>query len=176
MTAVAAASLPRHGRRAVLRLAAASLGAAGLTACGFKLRGDVRLAFRSIRLGFAPRSMMGLEVQRQLSLVPDLRIVETDAQAEVVMDVLTDQVTRVVSASTSAGQVREFAITVKLRFRLRTPAGRELVAPTELAQAQTLSYNESAALAKESEEAQVVESMRREIAAQVMRRLAAVRL
>lgn len=166
----------RPARRAALRAAGAGVWAAALGACGFKLRGDVPLAFRSIRLGFAPRSMMGLEVQRQLSRVPELRIVETDEQAEVVLDVLTDQVTRVVSASTSAGQVREFAITVKLGFRLRTPDGRELVAPTELAQAQTMSYNETDALAKESEEVQLIDAMRRDIAAQVMRRLSAVRL
>lgn len=169
--------LPTSAARRRLGRAAISVTAiAALSACGFKLRGDIQLAFRSIRLGFAPRSMMGLEVQRQLALVPDLRIVDTDAEAEVVMDVLTDQVTRVVSASTAAGQVREFAITTRLKFRVRTPAGRELVGPTELGLAQTLSYNESAALAKESEESQMVETMRRDIAAQVMRRLAAIKL
>ena len=52
----------------------------------------------------------------------------------------------------ASGQVREFQLRTRLRFRLRTPQGKELIPETELLQQRDISFNESAALAKEAEE------------------------
>ena len=92
-----------------------------------------------------------------------------------VLDVLEDRMSRAVTATTGAGQVREFDVRAYLRFRLRTPAGRELIPETALVQSQLLGYNESAALGKELEEAELVRDLRRDLAAQLLRRLAAVK-
>jgi LPS-assembly lipoprotein len=163
-------------RRTALRTLGAGLVAAGLAGCGFRLRGETHLNFRSIRLAFPPRSLMGAELERQLLRVQDMRVVEAEKDAEVVMDVLTDRVDRTASATTSVGQVREISIITRLRFRVRTPAGRVLIPETELALGQPLTYSEEQAQAKESEEAQLVQGMRRDIAAQVIRRLETVKL
>ena len=61
-------------------------------------------------------------------------------------------------------------------FRLRTPAGQELIAPTELLQTRDVSYNETQALAKEAEEALLMRNMQSDMVQQLLRRLAAVRL
>ncbi|HWP17575.1 MAG TPA: LPS assembly lipoprotein LptE [Burkholderiaceae bacterium] len=151
-------------------------GALLLAGCGFHLRGTLGFSFRSIQLGFAPRSELGEEVRRQLAAAPDVRIVEAAKDAEVVLEVLEDRMSRAVSATTGAGQVREFSVRAHLRFRLRTPQGRELIPETELVQSELLSYNESAALGKEAEEAELVHGLRRDLAAQLLRRLAAVKL
>ena len=70
--------------------------------------------------------------------------------------------------------MREVQLRVRLGFRLRTPAGRELIAPAEILLARDMSYNESAALAKEHEESLLYRAMQSDIVSQVMRRLAAV--
>jgi len=167
-------------RRDAIRFGLASAGLAlstfGLAGCGFRLRGDAHFAFKNIRLGFAPRSPMGAELERQLLRVEDVHVVQAEKDAEVVMEVLIDRVDRVAGAATSVGQVREINITTKLRFRARTPAGKELIPETELALAQSMTYSEEQAQAKESEEAQIVQGMRRDLAAQVLRRLEAVKL
>ncbi|PPE69657.1 hypothetical protein IS481_01745 [Caldimonas thermodepolymerans] len=147
-----------------------------LAGCGFRLRGDYRFAFQTIKLGFAQRSEIGDELRRQLAAAPDVRVVESAKDAQVVLEVLEDRVSRSASASTAAGQVREITLRTRLRFRLLTAAGRELIPETELVLSQLLSYNETDALGKESEEAELVRDMRRDIVAQVMRRLAAVEL
>jgi LPS-assembly lipoprotein len=70
--------------------------------------------------------------------------------------------------------VRELQLRARLSFRLRTVAGKELIPTTELVLNRDLSYNESAALAKEHEEQLLYRAMQSDIVAQVMRRLASV--
>ena len=150
------------------------LGGALLAACGFQLRGTTELPFSRIALeGFAPRSSLGDELRRTLS--QSAEVVATPAQAQVVLHVLADRRERSVVASTTAGQVRELTLRVRLEFRLTTPGGRELIPTTELLMTRDMSYSETVALAKEYEEAQLVRSMQTDIVGQLMRRLANVK-
>jgi LPS-assembly lipoprotein len=102
-------------------------------------------------------------------------VVATPAAAQVVLDVLNEQREKVVVGLNASGQVREFELRIRLRFRLRTPDGKELIPESEIVQQQDISYNESAALAKESEEQLLYRSMQTDIVQQLMRRLAAVK-
>ena len=150
------------------------VGGAVLAACGFQLRGATELPFSRIALeGFAPRSPLADELRRTLS--QSAEIVATPAQAQVVLHVLNDRRERSVVASTTAGQVRELQLRVRLEFRLTTPGGRELIPTTELLMTRDMSYSETVALAKEYEEAQLVRSMQTDIVGQLMRRLAHVK-
>ena len=101
-------------------------------------------------------------------------MVDAAAQAQVVFEALLDARERSVVGSTAAGQVRELQLRTRLQFRLRTPAGRELIPATELVLARDMNYSEELALAKEQEEALLFRTMQSDIVAQVMRRLAAV--
>jgi LPS-assembly lipoprotein len=152
----------------------AVLGSVTLAACGFQLRGSTELPFSRIALeGFAARSPLADELRRTLS--QSAEVVATPAQAQVVLHALTERRERSVVASTTAGQVRELQLRVRLEFRLTTPGGRELIPTTELLQTRDMSYSESVALAKEYEEAQLVRSMQTDIVGQLMRRLAHVK-
>ena len=147
-----------------------------LAGCGFRLRGTHQFDFSSIRLGFGRRSEIGNEVRRQLVATPGMQVVEAEKDAQVVLEILEDSVSRTASASTAAGQVREIGVHARLHFRLRTPAGRELIGATQLGASQAISYNETYALGKESEEAEVLQDLRADLVMQLMRRLAAVKL
>jgi LPS-assembly lipoprotein len=160
-------------RRALLAALAAMGGLAG--GCGFQLRRTPTLNFRRIALtGFAPAAPIGLALRRQIDATPDTRVVQAVNQAEVVFEAIRDERGRGVVASTAAGQVREMQLRQRLRFRLVTPAGREVIPPSELLLTRDLSYDETLALAKEQEEAEMFRAMQADIVAQVMRRLAAV--
>jgi len=160
-------------RRLVLTATAAS--ALAFAGCGFQLRQAPVLSFHSIALtGFAPRSPLAAELKTTLART--LRVEEAPARAEVVLQALVDARERSVVATTSAAQVRELQLRVRLRFRTQTPAGRELTAPAELVLARDMSYSENVALAKEYEEADLFREMQSDIVAQVLRRLVAVRL
>ena len=96
------------------------------------------------------------------------------AKADVILDVTTERREKVVVSRNSSGQVREFQLRLRFGFKLRTPQDKELIPTTEILQQRDISFNESAVLAKESEEALLYREMQSDIVQQIMRRLAAV--
>ena len=161
-------------RRRLLLASAALPGLLVLGSCGFELRRAPELRFRTLAMvGFAPRSELAAELKLQLAQT-STRVVESAAEAEVVLQALEDRRQRSVVASTAVGQVREVRLRQRLRFRVRTREGRELLAPTELLLTRDLSTSETDVLAKEEEEALLFRAMTTDIAQQVLRRLAAL--
>ncbi len=144
-----------------------------LSACGFQLRQAPKLAFSSIHLqGFAPGSTFAVQLKREL--LAQVRVLEDASKAAVVLQVLEDRRDRSVVAQTSAAQVRDLQLRLLFRFRVATPTGRELLPRAELLAKRELSYSETAALAKEAEEAELYREMQTDVVAQVLRRLATV--
>lgn len=160
-------------RGLLLGLAGASLSAVTLAGCGFELRQPARVSFRSIALvGFARRSPLADELKRQLER--QVQVLDTPDKAEVVLQALDDVREKSVVASTAAAQVREVQLRLKFNFRVRTAGGRELIPRAELLVTRDMSYSETAALAKEAEEAELFRDLQSDVVAQVMRRLASV--
>jgi LPS-assembly lipoprotein len=154
----------------VLSLAALAAG------CGFELRRAPDLKFKTLQLaGFKPHSPLADELRRSIGASTTTKVVEAAAQAEVVLVALNDSRSKGVVASTAAGQVREIQLHSRFSFRLHTPAGKELIAPTEIVLSRDMTYNERDALAKELEEEALYRAMQSDIASQVLRRLAAVK-
>ena len=158
------------GRRDALWLALAAL-----SGCGFELRRAPELHFRTVQLlGFAAHSPLAVELRQQINTSSVTQVVDAGAPAEVVLEALADKRSKVVAASSATGQVVEFSVRSQFKFRLRTPTGKELIAPTEIALNRDMSYSETNALAKEGEEALLYRAMQTDIVSQVMRRLASV--
>jgi LPS-assembly lipoprotein len=142
-----------------------------LSGCGFRLRETPPMPFARIALsGFGKRSP--LEAELRTRLAESVQVVDTPAQAEVVLHALSDRRERSVVASTGAGQVRELQLRLGFEFRLSSPGGRELIAPTDLLLSRDMSYNETAALGKAQEEGELYAAMQADIVQQVLTRLA----
>ena len=149
--------------------------AGALGACGFELRRAPELKFRTIQLAnFRPRSPLADELRRNINASTTTLVVEGIAQAQVVLEALEDAREKVVVAISPVGQVTDFRLRERFVFRLRSVSGRELIPRTEILQTRDLSYTESAALAKEQEEAFLFRAMQSDIVSQVLRRLASV--
>jgi LPS-assembly lipoprotein len=166
-----------HTRRSLLQGAgvaiAANATATLLPGCGFALRQPPKLAFASIHLaGLDGKSVLGQRLRQQLAL--QVRVLDSPANANVVLQVLVDAQEKSVVASTSAAQVREAQLRQRFSFRASTPGGRELLARADLMVSRDISYSETAALAKADEEAELLANMRADLVAQVLRRLAAI--
>jgi LPS-assembly lipoprotein len=161
--------------RRQLLLAAAPLVLVG---CGFRLRGVPNFAFASVFINGPANSSLVAELRQNIASGGNVVVVPAGAppeQAQVVIDILADQREKVVVGLNASGQVREFQLRTRLRFRLRTPQGKDLIAETELLQQRDISFNESAVLAKEAEEGLLYRDMQTDIVQQLMRRLAAVK-
>ena len=160
-------------RRAALALIA-SAALAALAGCGFQLRRAPPVPFSRIALrGFLPRSPLAEELARTIAQVAE--VVSDPTAAQAVLESITDQREKVVVSTTASAQVREVQLRVRFKFRLLAPGGRELLAPDELLLTREMSYNETNALAKEQEEAELYRAMQSDIVAQVMRRLSAAK-
>jgi len=169
-------SVPTTRRRTFL-LAAAGLSAALplVAGCGFELRRAPEMRFRTIQLaGFKPRSPLADELRMNINASTTTIVVETAAQAQVVLEAIDDVREKTVVASTAVGQVTEFQLRARFKFRVRGAGGRELIPAAELLLTRDMSYTESAALGKEQEEAFLFRAMQSDIVAQVMRRLASI--
>ena len=149
-----------------------------LAGCGFQLRGQQKLAFDTIAITPESGSAVATELRRYLGDV--VRPLQTPADADptqmaqVILDILQDSREKTVVGVNSSGQVREFQLRLRVRFRLRTPQGRELISPTELVQQRDISFSESAVLSKEAEEQLLYRDMQSDIVQQLLRRLSAV--
>lgn len=162
-------------RRIFLVAAAAT---AGLSACGFALRKAPNYAFKTLFNSAAEGSTLATELTRNLEASGTVRVIRDPRlidQAQVIFDVLGDQREKTVVGVNAVGQVREFQLRTRFRFRLRTLAGKLLIPPAEIVLHRDITFNESAVLAKETEEALLYRDMQSDIVQQVLRRLAAVK-
>jgi LPS-assembly lipoprotein len=160
-------------RRRVLLGAATGL----LPGCGFTLKRPPALSFKTILLsGFAPRSPLAAELKTSIDASPTTHVVESPAEAQAVLQAISEAREKVVVAQTAANQIREFELRLRFDFRVRTVAAKYLLPESEIVQRRSLTYTESAALAKEQEEAFLYRSMQSDIVSQVLRRLASIRL
>jgi LPS-assembly lipoprotein len=153
-------------------------GASVLSACGFQLRQTGDYAFKTLFTNFSATSPLGLELRRNLLGTGKLELWSEPpqmAKADVVLDILSEERQRVVVGLNATGQVRELQLRLRVRFRLRTPAGVEWIEPVELFQQRDLSFTETAALSKEIEEGMMYRDMQADIVQQIMRRLSAVK-
>ncbi len=177
----------QHPRRLfATKLVAICVCVSALSACGFQLRGIQEFGFKSLRSEFLPASSFGAELRRSLEasgvhvhtqapLQSALGQGAVSKDAEVVLQVLQDQREKTVVGLNASGQVREFQLKLRVKFRLRTGLGKELIADTELLATRDISFNETAVLAKEAEEGLLFRNMQSDLVQQMLRRLAAVR-
>lgn len=160
------------------RLLLGSSALLALAGCGFKLREAPNFAFNEIFVNMPEQSSLGNELKRHLGSTGKVELV-TDAKrlptTQTVLESMLDQREKVVVGLTAAGQVREFQLRVRFRFRLRGREGKMLINDTEILQQRDISYSESQALAKEAEEQLLYRDMQSDIVQQVLRRLAAVK-
>jgi len=161
--------LPRRGF-----LAAAALSVT-LAGCGFELRKAPVFAFKT--LSVSGNSAMINQIRRELRATGSVTLVPADqsSTADVVLEILGEDRNRFVISTNSAGLVRELQLQLRVRFRLRTPGGKDLLPASEVSQTRDLSFNETNALAKEGEADLLFRDMQADIAQQLMRRLAAVK-
>jgi LPS-assembly lipoprotein len=166
------ASLPRRSFLLGLSAAGASLALAG---CGFELRKAPVFAFKT--LAVSGNSELINRLRREMRAAGTVTLVPpTEAQtADAILEILGENRDRIVISTNSSGLLRELQLQLRVRFSLRTPGGKVLLAPTEVSQTRDLSFNETNALAKEGEAELLYRDMQADIAQQLMRRLAAVK-
>ena len=147
-----------------------------LAGCGFHLRNPASFAFDTVAV--TPERGAGVAGGLARYFGDRLHPVASahgEPPAQVVVDILEEQRNEAVVGVNSSGQVRELQLRLQVRFRVRTPQGRELISPTPVAQQRELSFNETVVLAKDAEKAALFQEMQSDIVQQLLRRIAAIK-
>lgn len=143
--------------------------------CGFHLRGEAALEYKSLQVSAVGPSQVAPEIRRTLATGPT-RVVTSVKDAEAQLRILQESRDKIVATITGTGTVYEYELRLTVRYDLVVP-GRELpvVAPTEIVAKRLITYSASAPTAKEAEEQLLFKDMQVEVAGRILRQIAVAR-
>jgi LPS-assembly lipoprotein len=150
------------------------MAALTLSACGFHLRGAADLPFKTIYLDLPRHSPLGVELTRYLK-VNHAEVVSTQAEAEVILQVLADTREKKILTLTTSGQVSQYSLYQRFTFQVKDKQGMVEIAPATIVLKRDITYDSNAELAKQAEEALLYRDMQSDLVQQIIRRLSASR-
>jgi LPS-assembly lipoprotein len=163
---------PRAGRRRLLAAGLPVLLAAG---CGFKLRGQTELPFKTFHAPLPTSSQFGGELRRTLR-TNGATIVERRNEAQVRFDLLAELAEREITALSTSGRPREFQLRLRLRWQVKDAAERDLIAANEMVLRRLITVLDTQGVANQDEEALLYRDMRTDAVQQILRRLSTIKL
>ena len=146
-----------------------------LAACGFQLRGQATLPFETLYISFPVGNPIGTDLRRFVKAGTSTRIVDDSKSAQATLEVISAVNERQIMSVSGGGRVREFELRYRVSFRLIDAKGVELIPTNEIALRRILPFTDAQVVAKEGEEAMLVREMQSDAAAQILRRLEAVK-
>jgi LPS-assembly lipoprotein len=142
-----------------------------LAGCGFHLRGQTSMLFQSIYVVAPnPDSPFVRELRRNL-LVSKVRLADSAEQADVTLNIVSETVDKQILSLGGDGHVNEYRLMYRVSLRAFDHQQREWIPAEEMALRRDFSYDDTQILAKEAEENLLYQSLRSDMAQQILRRL-----
>ncbi len=154
-----------------MRIALAFVLAAALAGCGFQLRGTASLPFETLYMSSAGGGI-ALDLKRNIQSGTRTTVVDDPKKAEAVLDFTQEVREKNILSLSATGRVSEYELRYRVGFRVHDGKGGEFLPVTTVQLTRAVSFNDSAVLAKETEEQQLYRDMQTDMVQQVMRRLA----
>ncbi|MBX2867840.1 MAG: hypothetical protein KTR18_04165 [Acidiferrobacterales bacterium] len=147
---------------------------AGLSGCGFALRGNVTLPAEldSVLVTGSDREMTGL-LEDSLENSGST-IVDSEENASAVLDLIESEFTRDVRTTDSNGRATSYTLKYKVDYDVRKSNGEEIQINQSLTQLRVLQYDPLQELQSEEEAEFLQEEMQEEIVLQILRRLSRI--
>ena len=159
-------------RRALLGLiVTAPLG--GLSACGFRLRGMVDLPFKVIAITGSPSPPLRVDLQTAILTGTDVKVAINPKDADLILEITNDVNGREILAYNSSGQISAYRLNMRVGFRAYDLAGAEIVPESEIYMTRDMDFTVSTVLATDVQIQQFLTLMRKDLAIQILRRVAA---
>ena len=151
------------------------LTALTLSACGFHMRGTVDLPFKTVLItGIGKNTPLGVDLTRNLHL-SGAEVVEKVADADAILQILSDTHEKKIEALDTSGNVRDYALYDRVRFVLKDKSDAIIVGPITVVLKRDITYDPNQELAKQTEEVLLYREMQRDLVQQIMRRLGAIK-
>jgi len=157
-----------------LRLALAVVLCAVLAACGFQLRGTTDLPFATLYVPGAT-SGIALDIKRHVQSGSGTRVVDDPKAAEAVLQFSAETRSKEILALNAAGRVQEYRLYYRVSFRVADGKGGDYVPHSTVTLQRDITYDDTVALAKETEEQLLYREMQADLVRQIMHRLSSSR-
>lgn len=147
---------------------------ATLSACGWRMRGKIDLPYRNLLLS----GVMTPEFRNDLEMylrVNDVNLVTKAQDAEVVLEIITEQNAKQVLSYNGAGQITAYRIISRVAFRVFNPDGIEVLPEADIYMTRDIEFNQANIQSFDLLVAEFVKNMRIDIVGQLMRRLTSIK-
>ena len=145
----------------------------GLMACGFRLRGMVDLPYKVIAITGNPSPPMRADLQTAILTGTDAKVAINPKDADLILEITNDINGREILAYNSNGQVSAYRLNIRVGFRAYDLAGVEIVPEAEIYMTRDMDFTVSTVLATDVQIQQFLTLMRKDLAIQILRRVAA---
>jgi LPS-assembly lipoprotein len=151
------------------------LAALLLSGCGFQLRGSQALPFETIYIALPTTSELHAMLKRNIEASSKTRLVDSPKEAQVILTFTGDTTAKNILSLNASGRVRELELLRTVVFRVHDQAGRDWLPASRLTIRRDMTFDDSAVLAKQSEEGLLQRDMQGDLAQQLLRRLSAAK-
>jgi len=142
-----------------------------LSACGFHLRGNEGMPFKTLYIdAFNPSSRLISDLRRKLE-AKKIVLVSSAEQAEVVLNIVSEVSNTQILTLSGSGRVSEFQLNYGVSLRAYDLKQQDWLRAEEIAMHRNYSYEDTQILAKGAEEALLYKNMRVDMVQQIIRRL-----
>lgn len=142
-----------------------------LSACGFQLRGQATLPYKTLFIETIGYSQFATDLERAVRLGSATSIVASRAEAEAILKIVSESQENRIIALSSGGKVLEYELRYTVAYRLTDRAGVELAKPGQIDLHRDMTYDDTEVLAKESEQLLLFRDMKADAVQQMLRRL-----
>lgn len=146
-----------------------------LTACGFKLRGQISsLPFKTLYISAPDGNTIGMNLERAIGASSTTKVVANAEDAEATLEVISATSERIILSLSGGGRVRDFNLLYRVRYRLYDKQNVELAPITEVTLTRVLPFLDAQILAKEAEERLLQKDMEADAIQQMLWRLSTI--
>jgi LPS-assembly lipoprotein len=159
-------------RRSTLALFGA-LVLGSIAACGFRLKGAVDLPYKALAITGTPSPQLRADIQTAVLTGTAVKVAINPRDADLLLEILSETTNQEILAFNANGQISAYRLSVRVVFRAFDTAGNEVVPESDIYITRDLDFSVSTVLATDAQIQGFLGLMRRDLAIQILRRVAA---
>jgi LPS-assembly lipoprotein len=145
----------------------------GLLACGYRMRGMVDVPFKAIAITGNPSPPLRADLQAAILTGTDVKVAINPKDADLILEVSNELNGREILAYNSNGQISAYRLTIRVTFRAYDVSGGDIVPESEIYMTRDMDFSNTTVLATDVQQQQFLTLMRKDLAVQILRRIAA---
>jgi len=119
-----------------------------------------------------PSPQLRYDLERIIATGTNAKVVTSGKDADLILDIVSEDSTRQILTYTATGQISAYRLNNRVVFRAFDNTGAEVIAESDIYVIRDLDFTTATVLASDIQQQQFLESMRSDLALQILRRIA----